>query len=232
MACRGPRRRLVAPGVMTSAGFAEWLAYQGVDVDSLGQEQLAQWRALYAEACTGCVSPWTRSPGRKGTAALYAIAVRDTTNVWLFAWTKKSRKGDYYVFVPRTDRKWDPHASFHRDGRVHQKSHDRRIPPIRHEMKPDDSFRGAVSLGLYVIDARSVAAVGAVCEPGLFDDVLAIPSSVVTGGRGRHLVAIEVVHAGGPSIAQPASRVLLERRFVGTVPEFLVTVWEREQDTA
>src|SRR5258708_13438470 len=56
---------------------------------------------------------------------LYAVAIRDGSNLWLTLWVRRSRKGDVFVLVPRAERKWTPHASYHVDGTLHVKSYNR-----------------------------------------------------------------------------------------------------------
>jgi len=43
----------------------------------------------------------------------YAVAIRNSANLWLTLWVTRSPKGEFFVFVPRADRKWTPHASYH-----------------------------------------------------------------------------------------------------------------------
>src|SRR5262245_34814768 len=52
----------------------------------------------------------------------FAISVRDGADLWLFLSLKRDRKGNVYVFWPRDDPEWNPHASHHASGRAHHKS--------------------------------------------------------------------------------------------------------------
>jgi hypothetical protein len=46
----------------------------------------------------------------------YAVAVRDEdANLWLTLWVSRSQKGEFFIFIPRGDRDWDPHTSYHID---------------------------------------------------------------------------------------------------------------------
>jgi len=45
----------------------------------------------------------------------YAVAVREGSNLRLTLWTRRSRKGEIFVMLPRGDRHWDPHTSKMRD---------------------------------------------------------------------------------------------------------------------
>ena len=55
----------------------------------------------------------------------YAVAVRESQDLWLTLWVRRSPRGDVYMLVPRGDRHWNPHTSYHRDGTLHSKSFDR-----------------------------------------------------------------------------------------------------------
>lgn len=55
----------------------------------------------------------------------YAVAIREGSNLWLTLWVTRSPKGEFFVLVPRAQRKWTPHASYHQSGTHHMKSYDR-----------------------------------------------------------------------------------------------------------
>src|SRR5205807_8947496 len=46
----------------------------------------------------------------------YAVAVREGSDLWLALWIRRSRKGEFFIMVPRGDRDWDVHTSYHLDG--------------------------------------------------------------------------------------------------------------------
>ena len=52
----------------------------------------------------------------------YAIAIEADGELWLTLWVKRSSKGEYFICYPRGRSTWNPHASYHGDGRCHQKS--------------------------------------------------------------------------------------------------------------
>ena len=72
---------------------------------------------------------------------LYAVAVRDGADLWLVLWVKRSTKSEYFVMFPRDEPGWDPHASYHRDGSLHQKSHDRKMLVFQRQV-PGPAFKG------------------------------------------------------------------------------------------
>jgi hypothetical protein len=38
---------------------------------------------------------------------LYAVAVREGSDLWLVLWIRRSWKGEFFIFVPRGDRDWE-----------------------------------------------------------------------------------------------------------------------------
>jgi hypothetical protein len=50
------------------------------------------------------------------------VAVREDSDLWLTLWVRRSPKGEFFVMVPRGDRGWNPHTSYHLDGTLHMKS--------------------------------------------------------------------------------------------------------------
>ena len=57
----------------------------------------------------------------------YAVAVREDTCLWLVLWVRRSPKGEFFVLRTMGDRDWNPHTSYHLDGTLHMKSHDRKV---------------------------------------------------------------------------------------------------------
>jgi len=48
----------------------------------------------------------------------YAVAVNNGGNLWLTLWVRRSKKGEFFVMVPRGDKDWNPHTSYHLDGTI------------------------------------------------------------------------------------------------------------------
>ncbi len=205
------------------------MQYQQMDPDQLTEDKLTELRALYEEARDrqSRVIPWTRTLRRRPGDLLYAVAVRDENRLWLFLWIRRSSKGDYYVFFPRDDGDWNPHASYHRDGRRHQKSHDHRSH-VTQRQKPDACFRGTENVLTTPITAEAVRAVKAAWDIGQFSDTFEIPVDALD--RGQHDIAIDVVEPGGAALWKPSSRVVMEKRFTDAAPEILVTLWETNSE--
>ena len=78
---------------------------------------------------------------------MFAVAVRDGEELFLRVRIRRAaRGGDIYYSLPTGRsapewKKWDPHGSYHRDGRSHHKSFDRKAL-VRQSQKPDFGFKG------------------------------------------------------------------------------------------
>jgi hypothetical protein len=47
----------------------------------------------------------------------YAVAIREAASLWLTLWLRRSPKPEFFVMQPRSDRGWDPHVSYHFNGK-------------------------------------------------------------------------------------------------------------------
>jgi hypothetical protein len=88
---------------------------------------------------------------------------------------RRSPKGEFFVFLPRADGAWNPHASLHANGRFHQKSHGNSIMPQQRQ-RPD-SIKGSETLGAY--SGYGPKTVGCVCDPRDFNGVFEAPPDVL-----------------------------------------------------
>ena len=52
---------------------------------------------------------------------MYAVAVRDGHELFLFCRIRRTVTGDVYVLPPRPDPDWNPHVSYHASGQYHVK---------------------------------------------------------------------------------------------------------------
>jgi hypothetical protein len=114
--------------------FEGWSKYQGADLATMAPEEAKAWRECFDHARrlsetslkVGLIK-LVRVPGEEK----YAVAIRDGSDLWLTMWVRCSGpKGEIFILYPRAGAdSGDPHASYHRDGRFHQKSHGRAIIP-------------------------------------------------------------------------------------------------------
>lgn len=160
--------------------FEGWLSYQGIDPSTTRSEDLAMWRREFDEASqrhalrrTVGLMKLRHVPGEYR----YAVAVRDGANLFLTLWVRRSTKGDVFVLVPRGDRSWNPHTSYHRDGMVHAKSYDYKLATPQKRQPLTETFRGTEHLGIHF--GHGPRSVGAVCEPATWSGIIEVPPGVL-----------------------------------------------------
>jgi hypothetical protein len=152
---------------------AAWVAYRGhckcLFAATATPEELENWRSLFDE-----VRESAAAIPKVGLMKLrplvpdehrYAVAVREGSDLWLTLWVRCSPKPEFFVFMPRGDRGWDPHASYHRDGTLHQKSFDYKFGSQKRQCLTG-AFRGTEHLGAYM--GHGPKGVGAICDPTAF----------------------------------------------------------------
>ena len=171
--------------------FEVWLKeIQGIDPAMLEPNDLAQWRSDHQDvmarsAATPKVGLMKLRAGPGGH--LYAVAIREGSNLWLTLWVRRHRKGDIYVMIPRGDRAWEPHLSYHRDGRVHSKSFGHKFFPGKRQPL-NETFKGTEHLGMFGGHGKSI---GAICNPADFSGVVEVEPGVL--GPRDGWVAVDLV---------------------------------------
>ena len=164
--------------------------YQLGGIATLERGQLEMWRAMFDERMKQKLSAakvglmkFKPVPGQY----LYAVAVREDNNLWLALWIKKTYKGEIFVFMPRADRSWDPHTSYHLDGTLHAKTFGRAIHPQKHQPLTDQ-FRGAENVSS--VTGFGPKTIGAICDPGLFTGVVEVVPGILGPRDGTIVVDI------------------------------------------
>ncbi len=202
--------------------FEGWLRYQAVDAATTAPEELARWRAIFEEARQrGAAQP------KVGLMKLqpvpgelrYAVAVREGSDLWLTLWVRRSRKGEFFVMMPRGDGNWDPHTSYHLDGTLHMKSHDRK--GLTKKCQPlTGPFRGSESVGGY--SGHAPKTVGAICDPAAFAGVVEVAPGVLGPRHGA--VAVDLVEPGQDPPGFPWTQIVTRQVFRDIIPWVVITV--------
>ena len=82
---------------------------------------------------------------------MFAVAVRDRNDLFLWTRLRRAAGTDIYYVLPTGRehnpkwKKWNPHGSWHKDGRVHHKSFNKKIFPAERQ-KPNAEFMGTYNL--------------------------------------------------------------------------------------
>jgi hypothetical protein len=203
------------------SSFEEWLRSQGVDAATLTPEDLENWRSLFDEArersaATPKVGLMKLRPLVPGEHR-YAVAVRDGSDLWLTLWVKRSPKPEFFVFIPRGDRGWDPHASYHLDGTLHQKSFDQKF--VSQKRQPlTGAFRGTAHLGAYM--GHDPKGVGAICDLTAFSGVVEVAPGVLGPRRGS--VIVDLVQPGCQPM--PCNNVIQHEVFRDSLPQVVIRI--------
>jgi hypothetical protein len=172
--------------------FEVWLKeIQGIDPEILEPNEFAQWRSIHQDVMAkSAASPKVgymklhAGPGEH----LYAVAIREASKLWLTLWVRRSRKGEIFVIIPRADRAWDPHLSYHLDGTVHSKSFNRKFGLPGKRQPLNESFKGSEHLGMFAGHGKSI---GAICNPADFSGVVEVEPGVL--GPRHGWVAVDLV---------------------------------------
>lgn len=209
--------------------FDTWLVRQAVDQTKLTPEQLADWRTAY----DGARPPAPMRPLKLGPIrtdeARFAVAIRDARGLWLALWVRRSSNGDVYVMMPRGEnrvpgtqtRAWNPHATYHASGQVHQKAHNVSMLPAE-KRQPIHMLKGCETVGVF--SGHDPQVFGAICDPAAFTEVLEVPCGVLGPTHGR--VIVDLLEPGHTPPAH-AGALASQRVFEIVIPWIVITVMAR-----
>ena len=182
--------------------FEKWLRYQGFDAAMVTPDELAKWRGFFDEARKRSLATpkfglmkLQPVPGEHR----YAVAVREGPDLWLTLWVRRSPKGEFFVMTPRGDRDWNPHSSYHRDGRFHMKSWGHKIDSRQKRQPLTGAFRGTEHLGAYA--GHGPKRVGAICDPTAFSGIVEVAPGVLGPRDGG--VVVDLVEPGCEPLSWP-----------------------------
>jgi hypothetical protein len=130
--------------------FEGFLRYQGFDPSTASADVLVEFREIFDE--NQIRKSERRGLGTMNFGALkprehrYAVAVREGADLLLTLWIKRA-PGDVYVMIPRDRGQWNPHASYHKDGSFHHKSHDNKMMGSKRQPL-NAAFKGCETFGM------------------------------------------------------------------------------------
>jgi hypothetical protein len=163
---------------------------------------------------------------------MYAVAVRDSDDLFLVARVHRNKRGEVFVAVPRPGRRgWDPHSSYHADGRYRVKIHGR-APRTYYLQKPDANFTGTHNMSTLPIASCEPRENHAPCKPETFDDVFEIPVDELRPEEYRTHISVDLIEPGehptfhSVEAFYPGARVLRQAIFREAIPWILVTLYD------
>jgi hypothetical protein len=181
-----------ASGFISEDDLDTWggfLRYHHIDLQTATPDVLAHYRQLFDQrAATPKI---VMDLKKHQDESIYGVALREGSDLWLIAWVKRDRKRDVYVFIPRNDPDWNPHTSYHRDGRSHAKSFGRKMFVWKRQPLTDP-FKGCVHLGMFA--GHMPKSVGAICDPAMFAGVMEVPPGIL--GPRNGFVAVDLIEPG------------------------------------
>ena len=203
--------------------FEGWLKSQAVDPAAMTPDEVGMWREVFDEVTKRSeaipkvgLMKFQATPG----VNRYAVAVREGKDLRLTLWVQRSRKGEFFVMVPRSDRDWDPHTSYHLDGTLHMKSFDREVLPPQKRQPLTGTFRGTEHLGAYF--GHGPKSVGAVCDPAAFSGVVEVAPGVLGPRNGG--VTVDLVEPGNEPTDFPWTSIVKRQVFDDILPNVAITV--------
>ena len=202
--------------------FEGWLKYQGIDSATISASELANWRQMFDD-----VRLQAASTPKVGLMKLrpvpgehrYAVAVREGAGLWLVLWVRRSPKGEFFVLVPRADRGWEPHTSYHLDGKLHMKSYGRTVFAPQQRQSLRRPFRGTEHLGAFF--GHGPKSVGAVCDPAAFSVVEVAPGVL---GPKQGGVTVDLVELGHDPAPFPWTKIVTRQTFTDVNPCVVITI--------
>jgi hypothetical protein len=122
--------------------------------------------------------------------------------------------------LPRGDRDWDPHTSYHLDGTLHMKSYDRKVLPPQKRQPLTGAFRGSEHLGVYY--GHAPKSVGAICDPTAFSGVVEVAPGVL--GPRHGVVTVDLVEPGHEPMESTWTPIVTRQIFRDILPWVVITV--------
>ena len=124
------------------------------------------------------------------------------------------------MLYPRGQGDWNPHASYHADGRYHSKSYDQKFMPEKRQ--PIAAFKGTEHLGIFSGHSAGMA----VCVREEFTNIICVPPGVLTSYRGAILVDFVepcvMPHQHHQNV--PGRRIVVEETFRDALPWVVIAV--------
>jgi hypothetical protein len=203
--------------------FEGWLNYQGFDAAAISEKELESWLRTFEETRERSAAipkiglmKLKSVPGEHR----YAVAVREDCDLWLTLWVRRSPKGEFFVMLPRGDRGWDPHTSYHLDGTLHVKSHGHKTLTPQKRQQLTGAFQGSEHLGVYF--GHGAKSVGAICHPIAFSGVVEIAPGVLGPRHGG--ITVDLVEPGHEPAGYSFHQITKREVFREIVPWVVITV--------
>lgn len=209
--------------------FEGYLKFQAIDIATTSPEDLQMWRGIFEESrarafATPKVGVMKLKPLVSGEHR-YAVAIRKESGLWLTLWVRYSSKSGFFVMMPRGDGEWDPHASYHIDGALHHKSHDRIMGDQMKRQRLTDAFKGVEYIGEFA--GYGPETVGAICEPTAFSGIVEVAPGTLGPRDGSVAVALVEPNPNyDPGTLHGKNKKMVQQEiFRDTIPWIMIEVY-------
>lgn len=156
-----------------------------------------------------------------------AVAVRDGADLRLVLSVKRNSRGEFFVLVPHPNGKWDAHLSYHRDGKLHIKTHKQRPTPDVQRQPLSGQFSGREHLGKFLVKVSEV-----ICDPNKFTEVMEVPANELEPSDS--FVAVDLVAPGAEAMPEEEllGQIVREKVFDKTDPQVVIKIGTQPRDSA
>ena len=158
-------------------------------------------------------------------SCMYAVAVRDGHELFLFCRIRRTVTGDVYVLPPRPDPDWIHHVSYHASGQHHVKSYGHPYH-VSHWQKPDANFLGTHHMSTMGIASSEPRITNAPCKVEDYAEVFEISISDLRSDLYRTMLSVDLTESSGQPIITPGARILRQVIFQDAVPWIIVTLFD------
>jgi hypothetical protein len=205
--------------------YEEWMRdIQGVDIEKMKDEERVAWRQQYDEAMRRDIEWRKRAAPSRGSGHKdyrYAIVIDDDSGSSLAFWIKRSAKGEIFFLYPR-DSETNPHASYHLDGKYHQKICDVKTN-VQQRQPLNDRFEGTEHLGMFM----GFGAGPCMRDMSHFDVVVVAPPGSLSGRSG--VILVDLIAPGALPAPHHRERlqIVAECVFHDAVPGIVIAIATR-----
>jgi hypothetical protein len=166
---------------------------------------------------------------KKTAERMFAVAIRDGDDLFLWIRLRRSKTGDIYYMFPtgRTGsdwKRWDPHGSLHKDGRFHSKSWGQKTFPQQRQ-KPDSNFKGTLQMVTRPIASDEPRKFNVRCDPTEFSEIMEVPVGLLSSETYATYIAVDATEPNGQPIITPGGQILAQHAFRDAIPWILVTAF-------
>jgi hypothetical protein len=167
--------------------------------------------------------------------SMFAVAVRDGDDLFLWIRLRRAAGTDIYYVIPTGRehdpewKEWNPHGSWHKDGRLHHKSFNQKILPVGQRQEPNFEFKGTHNLITRGIASDEPRTFGVPCDPTKFSEIMEISADILSPKHYETYTSIDVNEPGlQPILLGGRETILSQRIFDDTIPHITVTVYSYE----